>query len=382
MVSIEKSDYGDTIHQINRKIKLHHEDILVSNYTAQSASTSTWKFRVQSNGPRSLMYSEALLSARISLDVKTNSGGDLAVTNARARNSAKSCDAFTSQADIFAVNTGDVDDGDDVPEPLDTLINAGFAPRFSGFWEAVQSINIEVNGSASVSVIPEQYVWVFDECYAQQDEGWPQGPPDSNCGPRRLGRAHLVGGGVDGAPIFELYEVDKGLAKRCQKFQESIVSVTASHQFEYQMVVRIPCMPFSYWRNSYGSGKAGWIPYVSRLAVTMNFKPNAIAFREMFCCSGIGYRNNVGAQLTSGGTVALGYNGNYHDADTCVCGLEASPGVWGVVGKPQLQLLWAQPKNMNFAPSYSFSVPNAVMHRQSSDLGGKAAFSSALENCE
>ena len=190
MVSIEKSDYGDTIHQINRKIKLHPEDILVSNYTAQSASTSTWKFRVQSNGPRSLMHSEALLSARISLVVSSNSGGNLAVTNARARNSAKACDGFTNQEPILAVAAADVPDAVDVPDPLATAINAGFAPRFSGFWEAIQSINVEINGSASVSVIPEQYIWVFDECYAQQDEGWPQGPPDSNCGPRRLGRAH------------------------------------------------------------------------------------------------------------------------------------------------------------------------------------------------
>ena len=161
MVSIVPSDYTD-IQKLAQRIPEHPSDILVQRYEANSYSNQSVRWSITANSPNSLLDSEVYLYARIKLDIKdsTPAGAALAVTHSKLREQ-------TSQKrdyNVLKVTAKPDQTYWDTPVTIGANKNLGFCQRqVSGFWNAVDSLTVELNSATSVSVRPSDWIWATDE---------------------------------------------------------------------------------------------------------------------------------------------------------------------------------------------------------------------------
>ena len=461
MVSIVPSDYTD-IQKLAQRIPEHPSDILVQRYEANSYSNQSVRWSITANSPNSLLDSEVYLYARIKLDMKDSvhdGATACAVTHSKLREQ-------TSQKRDYNVLKAVAKPAQaywDTPITIGAQKNLGFCQRqVSGFWNAVDSLTVELNSATSVSVRPSDWIWATDEFLVTDGDDW-AGFPDSGCGGRFIGRSfgvqsspdsvdhgfpHVdadgtylpvvgvspiqaavaivndgtVAGGASGTytgttargdlqavgdekgwrPEFRVYEVDRNMADRGQRFQESIIKC-ASHttqQYsatpEFLLVTRLPARPFSYYRANFGSGRRSYLPYCQKMSIQLNFKPQGEAIRNWFQCTAVPHCGSKDGQImncgfgtilsgTTGARVvevprvtgsALGVIGAERgviDVRTQVMGssVPAAKSSWSFAAKPYLVMKWIQPKdNFRLQSAYTISLPRYVVHKIESDLGG------------
>ena len=481
MVSIVPSDYTD-IQKLAQRIPEHPSDILVQRYEANSYSNQSVRWSITANSPNSLLDSEVYLYARIKLDLKDcvhNGATACAVTHSKLREQ-------TSQKRDFDVlsNVTKADQAYwDQPITMGAGKNLGFCQRqVSGFWNAVDSLTVELNSATSVSVRPSDWIWATDEFLVTDGDDW-AGFPDSGCGGRFIGRSFgvqsspdpsnvdfpnqvdandagvhaaivnpaaiqaaltkanastVVGGVKTGTyaitnllgntcvagdekgwrPEFRVYEVDRNMADRCQKFQESIVrcAVNTTQQYsatpEFLLVTRLPARPFSYYRANFGSGRRSYLPYCQKMSIQLNFKPQGEAIRNWFQCTALPHCGSADAQVmncgfgtivsgTTGAVIAdraatagnnagnlaiVGVDRGLVDVRSQIIGssVPAAQSSWSFAAKPYLVMKWIQPKdNFRLQSAYTISLPRYVVHKIESDLGGvDAKFRSKAQGAE
>ena len=460
MVSIVPSDYTD-IQKLAQRIPEHPSDILVQRYEANSYSNQSVRWSITANSPNSLLDSEVYLYARIKLDIRNSSvaGNPLAVTHSKLREQ-------TSQKrdyNVLKVVAKPDQTYWDTPVTIGANKNLGFCQRqVSGFWNAVDSLTVELNSATSVSVRPSDWIWATDEFLVTDGDDW-GGFPDSGCGGRFIGRSfgvqsgpdsvdhgfpHVdanrqyvpvvgvpgvqaaqvavnntdVAGGASGTyrckttrgdlqeahaekgwrPEFRVYEVDRNMADRCQRFQESILKCASHTEQQYSstpeflLVTRLPARPFSYYRANFGSGRRSYLPYCQKMSIQLNFKPQGEAIRNWFQCTAVPHCGSKDGQIMNCGfgTVLSGTTGvrvvavprvtgtnlgiigaerGVIDVRSQVMGssLPANKSSWSFAAKPYLVMKWIQPKdNFRLQSAYTISLPRYVVHKIGTDLGG------------
>ena len=462
MVSIVPSDYTD-IQKLAQRIPEHPSDILVQRYEANSYSNQSVRWSITANSPNSLLDSEVYLYARIKLDIRNSSvaGNPLAVTHSKLR------EQTSQKRDYNVLKIAAKPDQTywDTPVTIGAHKNLGFCQRqVSGFWNAVDSLTVELNSSTSVSVRPSDWIWATDEFLVTDGDDW-AGFPDSGCGGRFIGRSfgvqdspdfggftvpnhitanndpaavagvpsivpakaagngtNVVGGGSAAAyairtdlgniqvagdsagwrPEFRVYEVDRNMADRCHRFQQSIIGCAKNTKGQYSaepeflLVTRLPARPFSYYRANFGSGRRSYLPYCQKMSIQLNFKPQGEAIRNWFQCTAVPHCGSANGQImncgfgtvlsgTSGVVVAdvprvtgtnlgvIGASRGVIDVRSQVMGssLPANKSSWSFATKPYLVMKWIQPKdNFRLQSAYTISLPRYVVHKIETTLGG------------
>ncbi len=328
-------------------IEDHVDDVLVQRVAASSYSDSTLRFRVLSNGPRSLLDSEILLVCKLNLrhtnsvdagaiDLRrpgvdgtngfveiqkagnaiplTRGASDLLAPLARASYDAIAADADAHNNDARAL-------AQRCWNPL--VPGAGkclaFAERFDSFWKGCSSVVLEINGSTSVSLRPDEVIDMTSMILIPPQERdpqsctWPGGPPDAGCNGQHIARAFRMAG-LGANAHFEEFGIDKNFAARCNIFQDRQKVMTDANTIaaneptvptgytQYTLVTRLlPLGPLSYYRNGMGSNRRGMIPYISSLNLLINMKPNP--FMHMFQCSAVQGSRSAGGYTISGPTL-------------------------------------------------------------------------------
>ena len=447
MSLLKKSSFID-VADFAPSIEDHIDDVLLQRVHASSVSDSTIRFRVLSNGPRALLDSEVLLVCKLKIspgcseaaewiDLKRDgafgaSGGMVDRLNAirlettpPARGTLHDGSLELGAFDSDTTNTADGDAGD---AAIAKAYNSGlvpatnkclaFAERFSGFWRACSSVVLEINGSTSVQMRPDEILDLTDMLLIPDQErkaescSWPSGPPDSLSGGQAVAKAfHIDAIGSPGRKArFEEMEIDRGFAERCKIFQKRHGG--ADDAQTYTLVTRmLPLGPFSYYRNGMGSNRRGMIPYISSLNVLINLKPNP--FMHMFQCSAVQGTNSSGgwtvkprnhcveAAQTRNANVArmdaliahqeteVRYPKMAYPAFTAVSSRKQVPGHNGGLGvakvafdgSPFLICKWVAPSSKyQFAPTYTFENTRYVVYRKTSTLLNSAK--TALQDTE
>ena len=171
MVSVVPSDYLD-IQKLAQRIPDHPSDILVQRYEANSYSNQSVRWSITANSPNSLLDSEVYLYARIKLAMKDcvhNAGAPVAVTHTKLRQQTSQMRDYN----VLKVAAKPAQAYWDTPITMAEQRNLGFCQRqISGFWQAVDSLTVELNSSTSISVRPSDWIWATDEFLATDGDDW------------------------------------------------------------------------------------------------------------------------------------------------------------------------------------------------------------------
>lgn len=265
------------------------------------------------------------------------------------------------------------------------------AERFNGFAKSLNSVTVELNGAASISYRPDEWIHLSEMFLIEdgEDDFYPGGPRDSGSGGHFLGRAFKITS--QDAREIELAEhgIDEGFARRCGIFRERCKPVdatetqtrtTAATGYIYTWVCRIPVAPLTNFRNGFGSARRSYLPYVSTLSIHMNFKPESQKFASMFQCTAVQGSMRFGANTIAGpdtgATAQAAHILSNSGTPVVDIGGAAEP-VFGfhpngkviladaALGNPFLICRWVNPKpSMVLAPSYTFSLGRWLTYKK------------------
>lgn len=187
-MSAAKTSYTD-VAKFSKQITEHVDDIVTMKYEANSVSNSNLRWRITSPGTKSLLDSEVILVAKVKILPVNGAGRAVNIMPRKMRN----WKSGMKQVGFVQANTG----GHLVASTSNKVIgdttahyaagggavvgeNFGVAERFNGFAKSLNSVTVELNGAASISYRPDEWIHLSEMFLIEdgEDDFYPGGPRD------------------------------------------------------------------------------------------------------------------------------------------------------------------------------------------------------------